>query len=241
MPYVVDGKCVYKKKADGSKGKKVGCTDGDVNDYLAALHTHANENIIRESDIKLATRELAQIIAEEVDTILREVSPYPPVRDPLEQPPEAPGTPYGGGMVGAGSVTADDLADAIIALLASHPNSSEAVESLLQKMGISQSQDYRGTDIGFVKGEALIYIKTLIKEELSKLLKEQGDPAERELSQQAIGHASSTRDDGLSFEDFSGMIVDKLDLYDEWVAGRSPEEIVEDLKSALRYGMTGEF
>jgi|TARA_R110000824_G_scaffold212843_2_gene399154 hypothetical protein len=37
MPYTVKGKCVYKKNS----GEKVGCTDGDVDKYLAALH--ANE------------------------------------------------------------------------------------------------------------------------------------------------------------------------------------------------------
>jgi hypothetical protein len=40
MPYTVKGKCVYKKE-DGSK---VGCTKGDVNKYLGALHANANEN-----------------------------------------------------------------------------------------------------------------------------------------------------------------------------------------------------
>jgi hypothetical protein len=44
MPYVVDGKCVYKKKSDGSRGEKVGCTDGSVKDYLAALHTNVDES-----------------------------------------------------------------------------------------------------------------------------------------------------------------------------------------------------
>lgn len=33
MPYEARGKCVYKKDTD----KKVNCTTGDVNDYLAAL------------------------------------------------------------------------------------------------------------------------------------------------------------------------------------------------------------
>jgi len=33
MPYVVKGKCVYKKD-----GTKVGCTKGSVKKYLAALH-----------------------------------------------------------------------------------------------------------------------------------------------------------------------------------------------------------
>lgn len=44
MPYVTRGKCVYKKSPDGSAGKKVGCTDGSVKDYLAALHMHADES-----------------------------------------------------------------------------------------------------------------------------------------------------------------------------------------------------
>ena len=37
MPYVVRGKCVYKKDKDGNPGKKVGCTKGSVKKYLAAL------------------------------------------------------------------------------------------------------------------------------------------------------------------------------------------------------------
>lgn len=48
MPYVtrkVKGKtCVYKKKPDGSPGKKVGCTKGSKKKYLAALH--ANESVL---------------------------------------------------------------------------------------------------------------------------------------------------------------------------------------------------
>jgi hypothetical protein len=41
MPYKVKGKCIFKK--DG--GVKVGCTKGDVNKYLAALHANANESV----------------------------------------------------------------------------------------------------------------------------------------------------------------------------------------------------
>jgi len=41
MPYKVKGKCIFKK--DG--GAKVGCTKGDVNKYLAALHANADESI----------------------------------------------------------------------------------------------------------------------------------------------------------------------------------------------------
>lgn len=40
MPYEVKGQCVYKKDS----GTKVGCTKGNVNNYLAALHANANEN-----------------------------------------------------------------------------------------------------------------------------------------------------------------------------------------------------
>ena len=44
MPYVVRGKCVYKKGKGGKPGKKVGCTEGSVKKYLAALHANANES-----------------------------------------------------------------------------------------------------------------------------------------------------------------------------------------------------
>ena len=44
MPYVVRGKCVYKKGKGGKPGKKVGCTKGSVKKYLAALHMHADES-----------------------------------------------------------------------------------------------------------------------------------------------------------------------------------------------------
>jgi hypothetical protein len=40
MPYKVKGDCVYKRNS----GKKVGCTKGDVNKYLAALHANVDES-----------------------------------------------------------------------------------------------------------------------------------------------------------------------------------------------------
>lgn len=40
MPYFAKGKCVYKKDT----GKKVGCTDGSVKDYMAALHANVKES-----------------------------------------------------------------------------------------------------------------------------------------------------------------------------------------------------
>jgi len=44
MPYKISGKCIYKKKPDGSLGKKVGCTKGDVDKYMAALQANVKES-----------------------------------------------------------------------------------------------------------------------------------------------------------------------------------------------------
>ena len=38
MPYTSVGKCVYKKNKSGDRGAKVGCTRGDVHQYLRALY-----------------------------------------------------------------------------------------------------------------------------------------------------------------------------------------------------------
>tara|TARA_B100000035_G_scaffold305677_1_gene306801 strand:+ start:1680 stop:3344 length:1665 start_codon:yes stop_codon:yes gene_type:complete len=45
MPYTRDGKCVYKKNKDGSKGKKTGCSDSVAmaKQYLKALYAQENE------------------------------------------------------------------------------------------------------------------------------------------------------------------------------------------------------
>ena len=58
MPYKVRKKCVYKK---GKKGKKVGCTEGPINKYLAALHMHANESLEEEIDQILKEQEIGPI------------------------------------------------------------------------------------------------------------------------------------------------------------------------------------
>ena len=48
MPYKHVGKCVYKKKRDGSKGKKTGCskTVAKAKKYLKALY--AVDEVVRE-------------------------------------------------------------------------------------------------------------------------------------------------------------------------------------------------
>lgn len=57
MPYKTKGKCVYKKDTN----KKVGCTKGDVDDYLAALHANENENIEEDEIIERKNMSLLNI------------------------------------------------------------------------------------------------------------------------------------------------------------------------------------
>ena len=45
MPYLVKGKTVYKKKAQGKQGKKAGKTKGSVKKYLAALYANEQDEI----------------------------------------------------------------------------------------------------------------------------------------------------------------------------------------------------
>lgn len=42
MPYKIKGNCIYKK----DDNSKVGCTKGDVNKYMAALHANVDENAL---------------------------------------------------------------------------------------------------------------------------------------------------------------------------------------------------
>ena len=65
MPYVVRGKCVYKKGKGAEPGKKVGCTKGSVKKYLAALHMHADESLDRE----LTKEDLEEMIREDIATV----------------------------------------------------------------------------------------------------------------------------------------------------------------------------
>jgi len=62
MPYKVKGKCVYKKDT----GKKVGCTDGSIKKYLAALHANSNESL----DHELTQTNLEEMIREELQKLL---------------------------------------------------------------------------------------------------------------------------------------------------------------------------
>lgn len=69
MPYSVDRKekCVYKKKSDGSRGAKVGCTKGDLQKYVSALHTNVNERKKVLNEIKQALKESTEMIETPVE------------------------------------------------------------------------------------------------------------------------------------------------------------------------------
>lgn len=60
MPYSIDhkNKCVYKKKKDGSRGEKVGCTKGSLKDYVAALQIHAESKIMKKKSLKEALEQI---------------------------------------------------------------------------------------------------------------------------------------------------------------------------------------
>lgn len=45
MPYEIRGKCIFRKDT----GAKVGCTEGDVHKYLAALHANVDERVLKEN------------------------------------------------------------------------------------------------------------------------------------------------------------------------------------------------
>ena len=63
MPYKKKGKCVYKKDTN----EKVGCTDGPVDDYLAALHANVDENTKEGGIMKINKSKLKEIIDEELE------------------------------------------------------------------------------------------------------------------------------------------------------------------------------
>ena len=55
------------------------------------------------------------------------------------------------------------------------------------------------------------------------------DVEEQENATAAIDNARNQRDDGLSFEDFARLVIDQLNLYDEWLGNKSVEDVVANL------------
>jgi hypothetical protein len=58
MPYKVKGKCVYKKEDN----TKVGCTKGDVNKYLAALHANVDESVTKNNPTDTVSMDIPFLI-----------------------------------------------------------------------------------------------------------------------------------------------------------------------------------
>ena len=67
MPYIRKGKCVYRKKPDGSAGKKVGCseTEDKAKKYLKKLYTVEEGKIV-----KITRNQIRNLIHEEVIKLL---------------------------------------------------------------------------------------------------------------------------------------------------------------------------
>jgi urease gamma subunit len=69
MPFMRDGKCVYKKNKDGSRGKKEGCSDSveKAKDYLKALYANVDDATKKENKtMKIKKAELLALIKEEI-------------------------------------------------------------------------------------------------------------------------------------------------------------------------------
>jgi DNA repair exonuclease SbcCD ATPase subunit len=89
MPYSIDqkNKCVYKKKADGTRGQKVGCTKGDLQDYISALKVNVDEKKKVLNEIKQVLKENENIqeapvqLANNIEFYVVEKS-----KDPMDDP-----------------------------------------------------------------------------------------------------------------------------------------------------------
>lgn len=91
MPYSIDkkDKCVYKKKADGTRGEKIGCTKGSLQQYVSALHANVDERKKVLQEIKQAIKENENIqeapvqLANNIEFFVVEKS-----KDPMDDPME---------------------------------------------------------------------------------------------------------------------------------------------------------
>ena len=96
MPYMKKGKCVYKKNQDGSQGKKVGCTEGPVDDYLKALYANVDDATKKENKtMKIKKSELLALIKEE---IMGEMRGLTMMDDPYDDDAVPAGMEQGGAM-----------------------------------------------------------------------------------------------------------------------------------------------
>ena len=84
-------------------------------------------------------------------------------------------------------------------------------------------------------GKLTISEMKITRRQLRQIIRES---IEQTRSREAISHSASQRDDGLSFVDFTGLIVDKLNLYDEWLSNKSVDAVVEELSCAGKISAT---
>ena len=83
MPYTVRGKCVYKKDT----GKKVGCTKGSVQKYLAALQINAEQvqyECCKESKREIIKRGISKIVKQVIREMkLNNINEFLDYDDPI--------------------------------------------------------------------------------------------------------------------------------------------------------------
>ena len=126
MPWIRDGKCVYKKNKDGSRGEKEGCSDSieKAKDYLKALYANTDDAPKKENkSMKMKKSELLALIKEEIMSEM-----YDGMMDDEyshELPPE--------GVVDAGTREEMEQTDQIISMAYSLAGNGEAAKRLLQK------------------------------------------------------------------------------------------------------------
>ena len=98
MPYIRDGKCVYKKNKDGSRGEKEGCSDSieKAKDYLKALYANTDDAPKKENkSMKMKKSELLALIKEE---IMDEMRGLTMMDDPYDDDAVPAGMEQGGAM-----------------------------------------------------------------------------------------------------------------------------------------------
>ena len=89
MPYSIDkkNKCVYKKKSDGTRGAKVGCTKGSIQKYVAALHANVDEQKKALQEMKKAITENENIVEAPVELASNiEFFVVEKSKDPMDDP-----------------------------------------------------------------------------------------------------------------------------------------------------------
>lgn len=167
MPYIVrkrkGKKCVYKKNKDGTQGEKVGCTDGPIKDYLAALHINANESL-EEKIMKIKPSRLREIIQEEVSDFNSKMSAPP---DDITGEPDDEGA-----MARSQLLKLAKYSDALMDMM----NDNTQLPAWVQAK-ITKSASYLGAVKHFIEGEQELNEEKqqmkISKQKLERIIKEE--------------------------------------------------------------------